>query len=86
MRFCIQANTHGIARRSATAEPPRDAGREPMLSSPMTPIGVHSWKTASKAGSSCTSARYTARDRSARRLTPRARPAPARSPARRWPG
>ncbi len=67
MRFCIQANTHGIARRSATALPPRDAGREPMLSSPMTPIGVHSWKTASKAGSSCTSARYTARDRSARR-------------------
>ena len=47
MRFCIQANTHGIARRSATALPPRDAGREPMLSSPMTADRcATSWKTA----------------------------------------
>ena len=40
-RFCVHANTHGIARRSASERvPPRRAGREPMFSSCSSSSGV----------------------------------------------
>ena len=40
-RHCAHENTHGIARRSSMrVEALREAGREPMLSSAISPIGV----------------------------------------------
>ena len=58
MRFCIHANTHGIARNDSTALVPlRDGGREPMFSCESSAIGAISLKKRMNSGSSYTSAR-----------------------------
>ena len=53
-RFCVHANTHGIARSASTpAEiPARDGGREPMFSRPSSEIGVICSKKRRKSSSS----------------------------------
>ncbi len=44
-RFCAQANTQGMARRSASERAPkRRAGREPILSSEISSSGLAAWK------------------------------------------
>ena len=64
-RTWVQAKTHGIARSDASdggwpppaAARPRAAGREPSRRPAICSIGVAAAKTASKSGSSQTSAR-----------------------------
>ena len=65
-RFCVHANTHGMARRSSTRIPPspppssppgRRDGREPIVSSPSSRIGLAATKYGRKSGSSYTSPR-----------------------------
>ena len=44
-RFCAQAKTQGIARKSARLlAPKRRAGRDPMLSSEISSSGLAAWK------------------------------------------
>ena len=44
-RFCAQANTQGMARRSLKLlAPKRRAGREPILSSEISSSGLAAWK------------------------------------------
>src|SRR5918994_7257674 len=58
-RFCVQAKTHGIARRDAKSQAlPRRAGREPIWSRGSSGTGVKLRKNSSKPGSSQTSDLY----------------------------
>ena len=44
IRFCVHANTHGIARRSSSRPPlRREAGREPIVSSASSSTG-ETWR------------------------------------------
>src|SRR3954466_16359971 len=65
-RFCVHANTHGIARSDARYSAPsgRREGREPMLSSASSSTGVNERKNGTRRESS-TSSRYAVRERSA---------------------
>jgi len=49
-RFCVHANTHGMARRASTPPELRLDGREPMLSAVSSAIGVTCSKKRGKSG------------------------------------
>ncbi len=52
-RHCDQPNTHGMARRSSMRlDAVRDAGRDPMFSREISPMGVMARKNSTKRGSS----------------------------------